>query len=237
MFDYTRAACTKIQRDFAKLRKTLEVFIQCLYILYIIYALCANVGNRIINGCFLAYALAYFGFYVYAVKHAEKKSFLAIFKWIKRSIKLANLGIMLYGLACSIQQVSVLTIIFSSLTIVAWIIDVFLGLIGLIIDAWLSYLLEGIDADLDNSKIIRRLVGHEVDSSQEPSEKRQLLSNLVEENRQAKAQKKQDKKERRKQNKVLAKIQKKQEKQDKKTAKRNPAHSVSGEIAVSKDDK
>jgi hypothetical protein len=168
------------------------------------------VGNRIINGCFLAYALAYFGFYVYVVKHAEKKSFLAIFKWIKRSIKLANLGIMLYGLACSIQQVSVLTIIFSSLTIVAWIIDVFLGLIGLIIDAWLSYLLEGIDADLDNSKIIRRLVGHEVDSSQEPSEKRQLLSNLVEENRQAKAQKKQDKKERRKQNKVLAKIQKKQ---------------------------
>lgn len=237
MFDYTRAACKKIQRDFAKLRKTLEVLIQCLYILYIIYALCANVGNRIINGCFLVYALVYFGFYIYAVKRANKKSFLAIFKWIKRSIKLANLGIMLYGLACSIQQASVLTIIFSSLTIVAWIIDVFLGIIGLIIDAWLSYLLEGIDADLDNSKIIRRLVGHEVDATQEPSEKRQLLSTLVEENRQAKAKRKVDKKERRKQNKTFAKEQKRQLRKAEKEAKRNPAPSVLEEIAASKDKK
>lgn len=223
MFDYTKAACRKIQSDFKALRKVLEILIQIFYIVYIIYALTAQTGNPIINICFLVYSLAYFGLYIYVTKHNDKKTLLTIFKWVKRSIKLVNLVIMLYGLAYSIQSVSPLTIVFSSLTIVAWFIDILLAVVGVIIDVWLSYLFEGLDADLDNSVVLRRLIGHEVNHDEPPSEKRKFLETLVEEAQQKKKQKKIDKKEK-----------KKQDKKDKKKAKRRPSSSAAEEVATSK---
>ena len=227
MFDYTKAACRKIQNDFKALRKVLEILIQCFYIAYIVYALIDEVGHPVINICFLIYSLVYFGFYLYVSKRKEQKRLLTIFKWVKRCIKFANLFIMLHGLAYSIQRVSPLTIVFSSLTIVAWFIDVLLTVIGVVIDVWLSYLFEGLDADLDNSKILRRLVGHEIEEK-DPSEKRQVLASLVEENLQQKKQQKIEKKERNKQRKLSAK-------KAKKLAKRNTA--AAGEIAVSENEK
>ena len=64
MFDYTKAALTKIVDDFKNLGFLLGVSSQFFYIAYLIYSLIANTGILAINIALLVISVGYFIFYI-----------------------------------------------------------------------------------------------------------------------------------------------------------------------------
>lgn len=234
MFDYTKAALTKIGNDIKKVSLLFNISTQLLSIVYLVYVLCARSGFFFVNLLLLVLSCGYFGFFLHVTFHGGKKALKKIvarcFSWCKRLIKLFNLGVMLYGLSFTATNISPLSLIIAVFMIISWVLDFLFEILSLVYNAWKNLVVEGLKADYENAPkplkyLIGKTTGLEVEENKEPTKRRSFLDQKV-------AEARAKKEEKRSQAKLAARERKKAEKLAKKARKRVPSEE---EIAVTED--
>ena len=224
MFDYTKAAIDKIRTDFQVFVYRFTIASQILYIGYLLYMIFAPLGLLWANIPLLCISVVYFAIFLIAnmPKLAERMKKLkqisqTIYTRTKLLIKFFTLGITLYGIYATTAHVTPFSIILTTLSILAWILQVLFHIVLTYFIDRFHLLKEGLEADVQSIKSSIPFIRKDPNAAmQEKSKHRLWLDEKVEENRllkeQAKLQAKLDKKQAKKQ----AKLDKKQEKLAKK---------------------
>ncbi len=130
MFDYTKAAIEKLKEDFKRFGFIYSVIVQVIYILYLAYAIANSKAIFWANVTLGAICLAYFIFYI--VTHGKidkkskntKKSIRRLQKYSRLLIKAFTLGTTIYSIYYTALDVTVISVVLSSLMLVGWILQV-----------------------------------------------------------------------------------------------------------------
>jgi len=159
MFQHTKAAVLKIWGDFKRISFVCNICTQILTLSYLIYALISQTGLWYINTFLLALSLAYTVFFLCThqrEKRNVKKIGKKIYKWIKRITKLYPMIVTVYGLFLSVNHLTPLALILPILTIAAWVLDVLIEIICMVIQSRLDYLFIGLVEDTKNIPLLGR---------------------------------------------------------------------------------
>ena len=232
MILHTEVAFNKVKEDFNKLRYAFGILSRLLPVLFLIYALFAKTGILCINIALLFVSFADVLFHIIKNRPTNNeqkqlnKAYNKIFKYSKLFINGIKLGINVYLIYTTSTNFNLLSITLTSLSIISWIVQVLLEIIGAYILDKIDYLKEGIRADIDMIKspakkvgdFFKNITGKPVEEVPEPSKKRLFLQEKIEELKTERKEKK------------LA------EKQAKKEAKAERKRTIRREIAISKDE-
>lgn len=261
MIDYTKAAFGKIISDVKKIGLFFTISSQLFMIAYLTYAVITNESLRIVNGILLALAVCYFFFYLQIRKDGFTKEEIQLKKRIdkpytiiKRIAKLYTLGVAVFGLYCSAKNVNPISIILTTLTILAFLFQIIIDILLFVVEQYKILVMTAIETDFDNltkpfravGNFAKKITGKEVEPEKEPTKERLLLDKLVEVNREEKKQIKVAKKQARKDKlaeKRLDRQRLKAEKAAEKEREKEAAASIAttqdvlSESAISKDEK
>ncbi len=217
MLDYTKAAIKKVVADLKRVNYVRSVITQCVYIAYLVYTLIALRGLIALNATLLGLATAYFAFFLCMTACGKapdgkpvQKRIATIYRYAKLFAQLFNLGVMLYSVGATAKNASALSIIFSALLIVAWILQVVFEVIIKYAVNKAHLLIEGLEADFEQAtkpvravgNFFKKMTGKTVEPQKEPSKHRQTLDKLVAEEKARKKQAKLDAKAERKRQKL-----------------------------------
>lgn len=217
MFDYTKAALGKIIDDFKKLFFGFNVVTQCVYIAYLAYAVVTKTGYFKLNISLLAASVVYFVIYLAtrgggktaaAVSKTAKRSL----KWYKIITKAGTLAVAVYGVYETATSVTPISVLLVALMLVGWILQVLFELVLYFLENKLDYVITGLKNDWDESTglgrvagnlVFNKVLGWEMEESETPTKKSEVLATLVKE---AKAEKLRLKKEARERKKTSKKL-------------------------------
>lgn len=235
MLDYTKAAILKIQEDLRKLLYWANLLMQLVYIVYLIYAVATSAGVMVANIVLLAISVLYLGFFIFIsiggtnrLKKKTRKVVGLIYKRSKQVIKVFTLGVMLYGIYATANQVTPISVIFSAFMIVAWLVPIVLEFLLNYFTARARLFVEALSADIEPitkpiksvGNFFKKVSGKEIEPEKEKTDEqlraRAWLDKKVEESRSERAEDIAESKRKKKQEKQERKLAKKQAKADKK---------------------
>lgn len=213
MFDYTRAALTKILNDFRKIANGIKITTQLLSILYLLYALCTGTGLIVANAILLALSLGYFVFF-FAVELRKgrkqlKRTVKEIYGWCKRSIKFLTIGITVYGLIVAKADFEPLSFLLVVLMVIGWALELLFYIIIKFLEAEFNLLMDAVKTDGSNLPLIGNYFAKKMDVPDPAGKNLTKLGGMVQEARERRALKKQQAKLERKELKKLKKAEKK----------------------------
>ena len=208
MLDFTKAAIKKTIADFKKFVYVITVITQAVYLVYLIYALCTGAGKLAVNIAMLTVSASYFVFFLCVTEFGKspdgkkelKKTGNLVFKWCKRLINLYSLGVMLYGLYATTQNVSWLSVLLSAFMVVSWVLQLVFDVFFRILELRVKFLLEGLEADVAKlmqpaktvGNFFKKITGKEVEPEKPLTKNQEMLKAMVdEEKEEKKARKKQ----------------------------------------------
>lgn len=221
MFDYTRSVFTKTLNDLKKLAFLFAIGLQVLQIGYLVYALIIGSGVLAANIVLLAISTAYLVFIIYihcnTIKKEMKKLLKNIYRWSKRAIKLFTLGVSIYGLyitaSDTITVKSLLSIVLLIFMLLAWVFDVLLSLVILLIEQRKNMFFDAMKMDFEPvfkaKNFFDKVRGREVEDELVSTKMRSKLDLLRDEFRKERTQAKLTKKAERKAEKAAKKAEKK----------------------------
>ena len=200
MLDYTQAALQKIADDFKRLVYFFNVVTQIAYMAYLTYAIFAGMGILWVNITLAAIAMGYFVFFMIVtqgkalyVKQNLHVVVQRIFKISKLLLKFFTIGVMLYGIYNTTQNVTPFGVILSAMMIVGWLLQLIFEVIGSILTSRFQLLVAAIEADKEElskpvkavGNFFKKLTGKEVEpkKEKEKSKSRIWVDKKVEENR------------------------------------------------------
>lgn len=158
MFEYISTALKKIGEDFKRIGFLLGLFGQLFYIAYLVYSMLTVRGIFIANVVLCAVSLAYLVFYIATYNKSTrnyknaKKTVRRAHSFFKLLIKLITLGMMLYSVYYTVLDVTVLSVVFTALSIVSFILQFVFELVRIVIENRIELLVEGIKSDVDKIK-------------------------------------------------------------------------------------
>ncbi len=243
MLDYTQAAGVRVWNKIKTTAFVLSILTQICSIGYLVYILCVGNGLLPVNISLLALSSLYLLFYLCFLTRGEKSPvklwIKRSFKWSKRVVKLFNLGVLVYGIACA-KRYSPLAVMLTALLLFIWIIDLLVDILSTLAYKWGTFLFEGMKADYEKisapvtatKNFFKRIAGKDVEEKPQPTKNRILLDELVAERRQDKREKKANDRREKKEKRAALKAEKKA----KKRAHRNPAPVLLDETAISQDE-
>lgn len=199
MLDYTKAAFSHVKNTFKKIDYARNLITQGVYILYLFYALFAGAGVRIANAILLILSLAYLGFFLYVTAYKVGKSIRravkTAFRRCKLLIRFFTLGVMIYGISATVNDVNVFSVLLSVFMAVGWILQILFEIISTFILKQANYFMEALEADFEPltkpvkkvSNFFKKMTGKEVDEEEtapkKPSSTRIFLDKKVAENK------------------------------------------------------
>lgn len=202
MLDYTRAAVKKTVDDFKRLGFLFTVFSNLAFIAYLVYAIIDSRSFLAVNIVLLTLSVAYFSFYLFATSCGKdlqgnklaKKNVKQIFNIAKKCMKLYTLGVMLYGLSSAGEGASALYVIFMALQLMFFLIGVVFDCLVYIVEKQADFFLTAIKMDVDQitkpvktvGNFFKKLSGEEVQPEPAPTKNRELLTKLVQEQKEEK---------------------------------------------------
>ena len=167
MLDYTKMAIKQTISDLKKTDYIRNVATQIIYIIYLIYTLIVGTGYLALNIVLLVISTSYFVFFLTMTSLGKtpegktvKKTGTAVYVWCKRLIKLFTLGLTVYGICTAVEHVSALSVILAALMIVGWCLQIIFEVLIKILTNRVNFILEGLEADLDNMLKPVRSVGN-----------------------------------------------------------------------------
>jgi hypothetical protein len=167
MLDYTKMVIKQTVTDLKRTDYIRNVITQIIYITYLIYTLIVGTGILAVNIILLALSVAYFIFFLSMTSLGKtpegktvKKVGRNIYVWCKRLIKLFTLGLTVYGICTAVEHVSPLSVILAALMIVGWLLQIVFEVLIKILTNRVNFILEGLEADLDNMLKPVRSVGN-----------------------------------------------------------------------------
>ncbi len=186
-FGRTKAAVMLIWNQFKSIGLIFGIATHVLTIAYLTINLFTNTGLWYINAILLALAVVNAAFAIYFEFHERaakklKKTVSSIYRWSKRVLKLFSLGITFYGLFLATTNLTPLSLISPILIAVAWLFDVLLAIICLVIESKVDFLLEAITADLKPIPLIGKEVQkitHKGMNAGQPNEKLDILNEMA----------------------------------------------------------
>lgn len=231
MLDYTKMAIKQTVSDLKKTDYIRNVATQIIYIIYLIYTLIVGTGILALNIVLLVISTSYFVFFLtmtFAGKTPEgknvKKTGTAVYVWTKRLIKLFTLGVAVYGICTAVERVSAVSVILAALMIVGWILQIIFEVLIKILTNRVNFILEGLEADLDNmlkpmrsvGNFFKKVTGKEVAPPKELTKNQLKLKEKVELYRAEQKKKKEEERLRREAEKSAARQLAKEQKRDEK---------------------
>ena len=184
MFKYTREAINKIIDDFKLLSKVFKYSSQTITVAYLTYSIIAKVGNFYANLILLILFLSY-TIFDFVVSDEENKFFKKVVRrtinWLKLSIKAFTLFILIYSIYTATTNPSATTIIFATLMIIVWVLQVLLELVIAVVEDEKDLVVAGLKRDIEDIKrpvtdvgnFFRKVTGQEV-YTQEEDEPREI---------------------------------------------------------------
>lgn len=231
MLDYTKAAIKKTVDDFKRLDYLRNIITQILYVAYLVYALFSGAGVWIANVILFGISVAYLAFFLFItlgkanqLKKKTKKIVTRVFTRCKQLIKLFTLGVMIYGIYATTKRVTPVSVIFSALMIVGWVLQIIFEVLFKFFLNKAQFVLEGMEADYEAitkpvktvGNFFKKLSGKEVEPEKEKTRSRIWLDNKVAENRAEREEQKRENKQAKKKAKKDEKLAKKQARIDRK---------------------
>lgn len=231
MLDYTKMAIKQTVSDLKKTDYIRNVATQIIYIIYLIYTLIVGTGILALNIVLLVISTSYFVFFLTMTSAGKtpegknvKKTGTAVYVWTKRLIKLFTLGVAVYGICTAVERVSAVSVILAALMIVGWILQIIFEVLIKILTNRVNFILEGLEADLDNmlkpvrsvGNFFKKVTGKEVAPPKEPTKNQLKLKEKVELYRAEQKKKKEEERLRREAEKSAARQLAKEQKRDEK---------------------
>ena len=158
MFDYTRTAIKKIGDDFKKVGFLLGLSGQIFYLFYIVYSIITSRGILWANYLLGAVSLLYLIFYIFTFSKSDKKDRATKNKVrrlqsiLKLFVKGLVLAMMFYSVYYTVVEISLLSVVFTALSIVSFILQIALELVRCIIENRYELLMTGWEADMEKIK-------------------------------------------------------------------------------------
>ncbi len=212
MFDYTKAALSKIISDFKRISNGIKIITQVFSIAYLIYALCTGKRFWIANTVLLSLSLGYFIFF-FAVemrmgRKQLKRTVREIYGWSKRSIRFLTIGITVYGLIVSKIEFDPLSYLLVILMVLGWALELLVHVITKFLEAEFRLLMDAAKTDASNIPLVGGYFAKTMGTPDPASKRMTKLGGMVkearEQKRQAKLQAKQEKKTRKQQKKEIS---------------------------------
>ena len=159
MFDYTRASLNKIKKDLSFIKWIFDYGSHIIISIYLIIALIMGSGDLIINIILLGLSLATF-IYTIIYSHSsttkkEKQQAKKTKHWLKMGsliVKAISFGITLYGMYVSSTTTSPISIIFTTLMLIVWILSVVVEVATIFVEIEVDYIIEGLKYDVTLSE-------------------------------------------------------------------------------------
>ena len=233
MLDYTKMAIKQTISDLKKTDYIRNVATQIIYIIYLIYTLIVGTGYLALNIVLLVISTSYFVFFLTMTSLGKtpegktvKKTGTAVYVWCKRLIKLFTLGLTVYGICTAVEHVSALSVILAALMIVGWCLQIIFEVLIKILTNRVNFILEGLEADLDNmlkpvrsvGNFFKKVTGKEVTPQKELTKNQLKLKEKVEAYRAEQKRKKAEEKIRREVERTAAKQTAKEQKREQKNS-------------------
>ena len=231
MLDYTKMAIKQTISDLKKTDYIRNVATQIIYIIYLIYTLIVDTGILALNIVLLVISTSYFVFFLTMTSAGKtpegknvKKTGTAVYVWTKRLIKLFTLGVAVYGICTAVERVSAVSVILAALMIVGWILQIIFEVLIKILTNRVNFILEGLEADLDNmlkpvrsvGNFFKKVTGKEVAPPKELTKNQLKLKEKVELYRAEQKKKREEERLRREAEKSAARQLAKEQKRDEK---------------------
>lgn len=233
MLDYTKMAIKQTISDLKKTDYIRNVATQIIYIIYLIYTLIVGTGYLALNIVLLVISTSYFVFFLTMTSLGKtpegktvKKTGTTVYVWCKRLIKLFTLGLTVYGICTAVEHVSALSVLLAALMIVGWCLQIIFEVLIKILTNRVNFILEGLEADLDNmlkpvrsvGNFFKKVTGKEVTPQKELTKNQLKLKEKVEAYRTEQKRKKAEEKIRREVERTAAKQTAKEQKREQKNS-------------------
>ena len=190
MLKYTRAALWKMLLDFKRIAHVISIVLYSVSVLYPIYAIIAGNGYLAANIALAAIALMYLIFYLITYnknsrEEKNKKSKVKqVYKWSKRGISLLTLGITVYSIYFTAQDMKFHTLLITAFMVVFWVVDASAALITIFIENRIDLFSSAIAMDFEGAarvgNFFKRAIGDEVTETEIPQKNREALERMSE---------------------------------------------------------
>lgn len=158
MLDYTKAAFNKIIADFKLLGFIFGLAVQIFNIAYLVYSLIFERGVYLANIILLFTSSIYFIYYV--ITHGKidksykraKRRIRRVYVCLKLLIKAYSLGVILYSIYFTAVDVTVLSVVFTALMIISWLMQIFFEILRYVIESRCEIVMTGITIDVNKIK-------------------------------------------------------------------------------------
>ena len=233
MLDYSLTAFNKIKNDFLRIKRFFDVVAPLFTIAFLTYSVIKTAIAKDfmfwVNAVSLTLTVAYYIFHLVVTFRKTdkelKKAVKTVYKICVRTIKCFTLAVAIYGLWLSIDNLDPLTLILTMLSLVGWLLQIFLDIIMFVINRYAQFIKEAILADIEEIKkpitnvgnFFKKMTGKEIEEKEVSktrakldamvSERKEEIKNLKAEAKEQKRQEKLDEKERKRQEKEQAKEQ------------------------------
>ena len=158
-FDYTRAALRRLSRRFDVVKWVVNYGVHIAMIVYLAFAMIMGMGSLLINAVLMALSIATLIYtIIYSKKELikkQKKKAKKDLKEVKKKIHIGELVVKgvslivsLYGMHTATNTVSPITIIFTTIILILWILSVLVEIIVWIGKKEIEYLSAGLKYDI-----------------------------------------------------------------------------------------
>jgi hypothetical protein len=182
MFDYSCAALKKSVDDVKRASFLINILVNALYILYLVYALAVGSGSPILNAILCALTAVFFVSYIVTSldekKKRAKKIVKVTYKRIKIFIDAFSLAIALYSIYIAAERATVISILLTVASLIGWIAKVALSIITHFLEARAELIIAAFRVDFEPMfKVVnayKKLVGDDVKERVSPEMRAEL---------------------------------------------------------------
>ena len=182
---HTKAAIKLIGEELKTFAFIANLIAQFTMLAYLSYNLITSAGLWYINLALLVLSLAYLAFSLITrikeVKKETQKEVRCIIRWVKRVIKLFPITIALYSLSLATSNLTPVALISPIIITVAWLLDIIINVLYLVIEARASLIMESFAEDVEKWPFVgnwaRQMAYNS--SNNEPNEKMDIVREMA----------------------------------------------------------
>ena len=197
MLKYTVATFNKIIDDIKRASFLIDLLVNLLYIVYLVYALAVGSGNPFVNATLCALTVIFFISYVITSLDEKKKRTRKIvkrtYKRVKMFLDAFSLAIAIYSVYIAAEHATVISILLTVGSLIGWIAKVSFTILASFLEARFKLMIAAFHVDFEPfykvHNAYKLLIGDEVGEGVSP-EMRRTLDEIQDEYAEEKAKKK-----------------------------------------------
>ena len=151
MLNYTFAALKKSIDDVKRASFLINILVNALYIIYLVYAIAVGSGNPILNAALCALTVVFFVSYIVTSLDEKKKNAKKIvkvtYKRVKIFIDAFSLAIALYSIYIAAERATVIAILLTVASLIGWIAKVACSIITKFLEARVELIFAAFQVD------------------------------------------------------------------------------------------